>query len=259
MGKSVHSTMKKALLKVTILGDSSVGKTSLMNQYVNNKFSKKSKSKSVGADFLSKEIQTEDRLVTLQIWDTPGNQKFQALGPVFYQGADACIIMFDVTCRKSFEAVGSWRDEFCRSSGRAAADSFPFVVIGNKIDLLAERSVTCQEATDWCSSRGVKYTETSAKTKESVDQTFQQIAQLAQRARPDEDNYMITTPVVLSPVDLHDEPPAASVYTEPAPARPVSSRRQTGYPSAAPDTAQRPAGVKTPDSKCRMCASCTLQ
>ncbi len=71
------SNKKKVLLKVIILGDSGVGKTSLMNQYVNKKFSNQYKA-TIGADFLTKEIMVDDRLVTMQIWDTAGRYFFQS-------------------------------------------------------------------------------------------------------------------------------------------------------------------------------------
>ena len=70
------SGRKKVLLKVIILGDSGVGKTSLMNQYVNKKFSNQYKA-TIGADFLTKEVMVDDRLVTMQIWDTAGQERFR--------------------------------------------------------------------------------------------------------------------------------------------------------------------------------------
>ena len=71
MSSSIHAPKKKVLLKVIILGDSGVGKTSLMNQYVNQKFSTQYKA-TIGADFLTKEVVIDDRVVTMQIWDTAG-------------------------------------------------------------------------------------------------------------------------------------------------------------------------------------------
>merc|ERR1712164_98314 len=96
------STKKRTLLKLIILGDSGVGKTSLMNQYVNKKFSKQYKA-TIGADFLTKEVMIDDKLVTMQIWDTAGQERFQSLGVAFYRGADSCVLVYDVTDSKSFE------------------------------------------------------------------------------------------------------------------------------------------------------------
>merc|ERR1711907_196636 len=143
---TVHmSSRKKVLLKVIILGDSGVGKTSLMNQFVNRKFSNAYKA-TIGADFLTKEVMLEDKLVTMQIWDTAGQERFQSLGVAFYRGADACVLVYDITNQKSFEQLDSWRDEFLIQAGPRDPENFPFVVLGNKVDKENERRVTTNKA-----------------------------------------------------------------------------------------------------------------
>jgi Ras-related protein Rab-7A len=126
--------MGRVLLKVIILGDSGVGKTSLMNQYVNRRFSNQYKA-TIGADFLTKEVMVDDRLVTMQLWDTAGQERFQSLGVAFYRGADCCVLVYDVNSAKSFETLDSWRDEFLIQASPHDPDNFPFVVLGNKIDV----------------------------------------------------------------------------------------------------------------------------
>ena len=111
---------------------SSVGKTSLMNQYVNRKFSKQYKA-TIGADFLTKEVQVDDRLVTMQIWDTAGQERFQSLGVAFYRGADCCVLVHDVNTAKTFENLENWRDEFLIQASPNDPDNFPFVVLGEYI------------------------------------------------------------------------------------------------------------------------------
>jgi len=197
MGYSERSTMsgrKKVLLKVIILGDSSVGKTSLMNQYVNKKFNTQYKA-TIGADFLTKEVSLEERVVTMQIWDTAGQERFQSLGVAFYRGADACILVFDVTTKKSFDALDTWRDEFLVQASPNDPNNFPFVVLGNKIDLKESRVVTMKEAKQYCVKNNIvsdgqpMYWETSAKTKECVDQAFFQVAMLALKSQPAEETF----------------------------------------------------------------------
>ena len=87
---------KKNFLKIVILGDSSVGKTTLLQQYLNGKASGQSKP-TIGADFSKKEILVDGAVVTLQIWDTAGQEKFQSLGYAFYRGADCCALVYDIT------------------------------------------------------------------------------------------------------------------------------------------------------------------
>lgn len=177
---------KKVLLKVIILGDSGVGKTSLMNQFVNKKFSNQYKA-TIGADFLTKEVIVDDKIVTLQIWDTAGQERFQSLGVAFYRGADCCVLVFDVSAPNTFKSLESWRDEFLIQASPRDPDNFPFVILGNKVDL-ENRSVSAKRAQQWCQSKNdIPYFETSAKEAVNVELAFQTIARnaLAQETEPD--------------------------------------------------------------------------
>jgi Ras-related protein Rab-7A len=185
--KSNMSTRKKVLLKIIILGDSGVGKTSLMNQYVNKKFSNQYKA-TIGADFLTKEVMVDDKLVTLQIWDTAGQERFQSLGVAFYRGADACVLVFDVNVAKTFENLNSWREEFLIQAGPRDPENFPFIVLGNKIDLENSRVVSQKRAMAWCQSKGnIPYFETSAKEAINVEQAFQTVAKNAMKEEEEVD------------------------------------------------------------------------
>ena len=77
----------------------------------------------------------DDRLVTMQIWDTAGQERFQSLGVAFYRGADCCVLVYDVTAPQTFKSLDSWRDEFLIQASPRDPDRFPFVVLGNKVDL----------------------------------------------------------------------------------------------------------------------------
>ncbi|CAH0489548.1 unnamed protein product [Peronospora farinosa] len=81
-----------------------------MNQYVNKNFSCQYKV-TIGADFLTKETMLDDKLVTMQIWNTAGQERFQSLGVAFYRGADACVLVYDITNPKSFKKLDTWRDK----------------------------------------------------------------------------------------------------------------------------------------------------
>ena len=186
------ASRKKVLLKVIILGDSGVGKTSLMNQYVNKKFNAQYKA-TIGADFLTKEVTVDDRLVTMQIWDTAGQERFQSLGVAFYRGADSCVLVYDVIQPKTFDNLDSWRDEFLIQAGPRDPDNFPFVVLGNKVDIDA-RAVPQKRALAWCQAKGnIPYFETSAKEAINVEQAFQVIARNALKQESEEDIYLPDT------------------------------------------------------------------
>jgi len=146
---------RKDLLKIIILGDSNVGKTSLMNRYHSGKYTGQYKA-TIGADFLSKEIthpEDPSRQVSLQIWDTAGQERFQSLGVAFYRGADACLLVYDVTDATSFEKLSNWKTEFLKHVDNSQGD-FPFVVMGNKADKLTQtvsRGTPLERVMDWCS------------------------------------------------------------------------------------------------------------
>ncbi|GAB5372671.1 hypothetical protein AAMO2058_001684700 [Amorphochlora amoebiformis] len=170
---------KKTLLKVIILGDSNVGKTSLMNRYVHQKFSSQYKA-TIGADFLIKHVGVDEKLTTLQIWDTAGQERFQSLGVAFYRGSDCCVLVFDVTDSKSFAALDTWKREFLQYAGdQSSSDMFPFVCLGNKCDMVEERQVTRKQAEEWCENNKMPYFETSAKENTNVEQAFEAVAKRA--------------------------------------------------------------------------------
>ncbi|RCH92516.1 hypothetical protein CU098_010570, partial [Rhizopus stolonifer] len=175
---------------VIILGDSGVGKTSLMNQYVNKKFSGQYKA-TIGADFLTKEVTVDNKVVTMQIWDTAGQERFQSLGVAFYRGADCCVLVYDVNNNKSYESLGQWHDEFLVQASPRDPDNFPFVVLGNKIDVdESKRMVSQKRAMAFCQAKGnIPYFETSAKDAINVEQAFQTIAKNALQQETDVELY----------------------------------------------------------------------
>jgi Ras-related protein Rab-7A len=187
------ATSKKHLLKVIILGDSAVGKTSLMNRFVKQEFSQQYRA-TIGADFLSKEIMIDNKLVTLQIWDTAGQERFQSLGVAFYRGSDCCVLVYDITSSKSFDSLESWREEFLNQANPKNPESFPFVVLGNKVDKESERRVPQTKAQAWARSKGeIPLFECSAKDSVNVEDAFQEIARRALKKEQQEETYLTNT------------------------------------------------------------------
>jgi len=183
------------LLKIVILGDSGVGKTSLMERYVNERFVQQYKA-TIGADFLSKEIAIDDKLVNMAIWDTAGQERYQSLGPAFYRGADACLLVYDVTDLKSFDSLESWREEFLAYAAPRDPENFPMVVLGNKIDILDRaKAVPTKRAQQWCAMKGgIPHFETSAAEDVNVEAAFQVAARNAlRRGEQDEEFFLPET------------------------------------------------------------------
>jgi len=169
---------RKSLLKVVVLGDAGVGKTSLCKQYVNETFDKQYKP-TIGADFLTKDLGA----LQLQIWDTAGMERFRSMAVSFYRGADACILVYDICDVKTFENLEMWMKEFLNNVGvDISKEDFPFVVLGNKVDMSEEKKVSRTRAEAWCKSKkNVSLFETSALSKQNLNEAFDEIAEVAGR------------------------------------------------------------------------------
>lgn len=128
--------------KLVILGAQSVGKTSLVHRYVKNSFIPPNKSQStVGASFLTTRVHDPESGATirLQIWDTAGQERFRSISKLYYRGADAAILCYDVSDRSSFEEMGRWLAELRDHTSGQGDPDFPIVlhVVGTKTDLVA--------------------------------------------------------------------------------------------------------------------------
>jgi len=146
---------------------------------------------------LTKEIVIDDRIVTLQIWDTAGQERFQSLGVAFYRGADCCVLVYDVNVNKSFDSLDNWHDDFLKQASPSDPDNFPFILLGNKIDVDSgnSRVISDKKAKEWCQSKDdISYFETSAKEDINIDAAFLFIAKRALTHEPEKDIYFQTAP-----------------------------------------------------------------
>jgi len=189
---------RRPVLKIILLGDSGVGKTSLLRQFVQGKFENRYKA-TIGADFFTHEQEVDGRKVTFQIWDTAGQERFQSLGSAFYRGADACMLVFDITSSESFQHVSSWLQEFTLQAGKREV-----ILIGNKADLQESgRQVFARGVQQWCdqysADKGapIAYIETSAKNNTRVSEAFLKIAAEALKSKPSmQEEQVVTVPSV---------------------------------------------------------------
>jgi len=164
--------------KIIILGESSVGKTALLHKYVMGKFIEEHKA-TIGADFLTKDIQIKDKSITLQIWDTAGQERFQSLGNAFYRGADACVLVYDTTVAETFDKIDEWKTNFLEQSGTEYPTKFPFLLLGNKIDLDDRRSVDKEQAAEYARNNNMIFFETSALNGTNIEKAIREISDTA--------------------------------------------------------------------------------
>ena len=116
-----------------MMGWGRVGKTSLLRRFVQNKYVPMYKP-TIGADFMTKEIILNDQVVTLQCWDTAGQEQYHALSAAFYKGSNCCVLVYDITDQQSYNHLASWREKFLANVAPKSAEGAAFVVLGNKVD-----------------------------------------------------------------------------------------------------------------------------
>lgn len=159
--------MQQESAKVVLLGDSGVGKTSLVSMFVDGKMPETAKP-TVGAAFITKLITVDNYSIELRIWDTAGQEVYRGLAPMYYRSANIAIIVYDVGSNSSFESVKYWVNELKKNlKGNAS-----LLICGNKIDLDEERVVDATEAKKFAEQNGAIYTEVSALQGTGVDQAF---------------------------------------------------------------------------------------
>ena len=153
--------------KLVLLGNSGVGKTSVVLRYVQGVYSLDQPS-TIGASFMTKRMFLDDWKVKLQIWDTAGQERFRSMTPMYYRGASAAILVYDVTSVESFECVKDWVTELRTQ----VQHDIVLAIAGNKKDLEEQRTVKLAKAKEYADSVGAIIYETSAKDNEGIEELF---------------------------------------------------------------------------------------
>ncbi|MFX1298218.1 MAG: Rab family GTPase [Promethearchaeota archaeon] len=159
--------------KVVVIGDPTVGKTSLMLKYTEKKFNELY-IPTVGVQVSIKKVpiivEKYEQLVDLNIWDIAGHSKFQQIRKIFYEGANAFLCLYDCTNEASFQGVQPWIRDIRRVVGKIYG-----ILIGNKVDLVKERVIGESEGMELAAKLNLDFMETSAKTGENVETLFKQL------------------------------------------------------------------------------------
>jgi len=169
------------LFKLLLIGESCVGKSAVIKRFAEDKFSSSSTS-TIGVDFLIKNLSIPEsgKVVKLQIWDTAGQERYQLITPIFYRGANAIILVYDVTDVTALNGIRKWHDEAIKLVSK---DSVPFIIIGNKNDMQKDKKISTQEGLEFARSIDINlFFETSAKTGSGIENMFSKItAELIRR------------------------------------------------------------------------------
>jgi len=165
--------MSSFKLKVLLTGAAAVGKTSLVQRFIKNRFAANYKL-TVGVDILTKDVEFRpSEIATLSIWDIGGQQRFEFIRSTFYKGAAGALLVFDLTREQTYTETRKWLTEIRQFAGQ----DIPFVLIGNKLDLIEDvgEVIDRDEARSFAEGEGSIYIETSAKSGINVDESFTEL------------------------------------------------------------------------------------
>ena len=186
------------LFKLLLIGNSSVGKSSLLFRFVENVWDDNFVP-TIGVDFVIlffiiffyflqklKTLEVNGKKVKLQIWDTAGQERFKNITASYYRGGNGVLVVYDITDRDSFENLNSWLIEIEKNANKNVYK----LLIGNKCDLEDKRKVTYQEGKDFATSNGMQFIETSAKADTKVKEAFELLTQEIIKASITKDKVM---------------------------------------------------------------------
>eukprot|EP01017_Pseudomicrothorax_dubius_P013298 TRINITY_DN1579_c0_g2_i17.p2 TRINITY_DN1579_c0_g2~~TRINITY_DN1579_c0_g2_i17.p2 ORF type:complete len:211 (-),score=56.50 TRINITY_DN1579_c0_g2_i17:38-670(-) len=160
------------LFKYIIIGDTGVGKSCLLLQFVDKRFRQKHEV-TIGVEFGARMLVVDEKNIKLQIWDTAGQESFRSITRSYYRSAAGALIVYDITKRDSFKNISRWLDE-AKQNGNP---NMTFILVGNKSDLEADREVPFAEGEKFAKENGMIFIETSAKMATNVDEAFFRTAQ----------------------------------------------------------------------------------
>lgn len=159
------------LFKLLLIGDSGVGKTSILFRFSDDQFNA-SFIATIGIDFKIRTIDIEGKRIKLQIWDTAGQERFRTITTAYYRGAMGIMLVYDVTNMRSFANIKQWMNNI---ADHANAD-VEKMLLGNKCDINGQRNVSTEEAKSFAEQHTIRFLETSAKSGYNVEQAFMQLA-----------------------------------------------------------------------------------
>jgi len=166
----------QAHFKLVLLGNAGVGKSCIVLRFVRDEFSEYNET-TIGAAFLTKNLFLEDCNVKCELWDTAGQERYRSLAPMYYRGAQAAVVVYDITSRESYDGAKTWVNELRRRGD----PSIVICLCGNKADMRDRRKVDAEEAREYAAEGGMLFVETSAKDSSNIERLFLDVARKVPR------------------------------------------------------------------------------
>ena len=161
------------IFKVLLLGNSDVGKSSLILRYVDQTWSD-TFVPTIGVDFKVKSLEVENKQIKMQIWDTAGQERFRNVISSYFRGSHGIFVIYDITNRDSFKNLENWLQEIEKNANPNVLK----ILIGNKNDLEEDREIKTEEGQAFADRNGMQFIETSAKNNVNVNEAFEALAKL---------------------------------------------------------------------------------
>ena len=158
------------LFKIILVGDTSVGKTNIINKYIKNEFHEDFFA-TIGVEFSHKQFIIDNHKIKAQIWDTAGQERYKSITKAYYKGAKGAFIVYDITRQDTFDNIDKWRNDLISSCNQ----EINIMLIGNKCDLEDKRAVTKDQGEEKAKSFGFSFLETSAYSGENLEKGFEML------------------------------------------------------------------------------------
>jgi len=159
-------------IRIMLIGNSNVGKTSIAKRYCKNQFNQNYIS-TVGIDFVTKYIKVGEKTINLQIWDTAGQERYKVIGKNYYNKSDGFIVVYDITNKATFNDISGWISQI----KELASHDNKYIIVGNKYDLEEKRKVTKLEGENLSKKYNCQFFEVSAQSGKNIDKCFLYLAQ----------------------------------------------------------------------------------
>lgn len=157
--------------KIILVGDTGVGKTAIVNRFIDNVF-KKDHNCTIGVEFFVKSVNFDNNVMNLLIWDTCGQERYRTITKQYYRNVAGCMVVFDISKKNTFDNLKYWMKDVLDNG----IEINTIILVGNKLDLNNEREVSEKDVEELVSQKNIKYIEVSAKTGANIQLCFQEIA-----------------------------------------------------------------------------------